>query len=132
MASDLGTGLQVEMVAADRTVWSGEASMVIARTTEGDVGVLRGHAPLLSLLVDAAVEIVTPDGVVHAAVEGGFMSVAGDRVSILSEHAMLAHEIKIDEAKAELEAAEGLPTGDERERRIRRSTARIRAVEKAS
>ena len=68
MAGDIGTGLQVEMVAADRVVWSCEASMVIARTSEGDLGVLRGHAPLLSLLVDAAVEISTPEGVVHAAV----------------------------------------------------------------
>ncbi len=81
--------------------------MVIARTSEGDIGVLRGHAPLLSLLVDAAVEITTPEGVVHAAVDGGFISVAADRVSILSEHALLAEEIKIDEVRAELEAAEG-------------------------
>jgi len=130
--AEVGTGLVVEMVAADRTVWSGEASMVIARTTEGDVGVLRGHAPLLSLLTDAAVEITTPDGVVHAAVDGGFLSVAGDRVSILSEHALLAEEIKIDEVKAELESAEGLPTGDEREQRLRRAQARMRAAEKAS
>ena len=49
--------LHVELVAPDRTVWSGEADMVIARTIEGDVGVLRGHAPLLSLLTDAVVEI---------------------------------------------------------------------------
>ena len=132
MVGDIGTGLQVEMVAADRVVWSGEASMVIARTSEGDLGVLRGHAPLLSLLVDAAVEITTPEGVVHAVVDGGFISVAADRVSILSEHALLAEEIKIDEVKAELEAAEGLPTSDEREMRIRRASARIRAVEKAS
>ncbi len=48
------------------------------------------------------------------------------------ELALLAEEIKIDEVKAELEAAEGLPTGDEREIRIRRASARIRAVEKAS
>lgn len=131
MAAEVGTGLQVELVAADRTVWSGEASMVIARTVDGDVGVLRGHAPLLSLLTDAAVEIAAEDGIVHAVVDGGFLSVAGDRVSILSEHALLAEEIKIDEAKAELEAAEGLPTSDEREVRIRRASARIRAVEKA-
>ncbi|MBU2074403.1 MAG: F0F1 ATP synthase subunit epsilon [Actinobacteria bacterium] len=128
----MGTGLQVALVAADRTVWSGEASMVIARTVDGDVGVLRGHAPLLSLLTDAAVEISAPDGIVHAAVDGGFISVADDRVSILTEHAVLAEEIRIDEAKAELEAAEGLPTGDEREMRIRRASARIRAAEKAS
>ena len=132
MAGDVGTGLQVEMVAADRVVWSGEASMVIARTVDGDVGILRGHAPLLSLLTDAAVEIATPEGVVHAAVDGGFLSVAGDRVSILSEHALLAEEIKIDETKAELEAADRLPVGGEREARIRRASARIRAVEKAS
>jgi F-type H+-transporting ATPase subunit epsilon len=132
MATEVGTGLQVALVAADRTVWSGEASMVIARTVDGDVGVLRGHAPLLSLLTDAAVEISAPDGIVHAAVDGGFISVADDRVSILTEHALLAEEIKIDEAKAELEAAEGLPTGDEREMRIRRASARIRAAEKAS
>jgi len=78
------------------------------------------------------VEITTPDGVVHAAVDGGFLSVAGDRVSILSEHALLAEEIKIDEVKAELEAADGLPTGDEREQRLRRAQARMRAAEKAS
>ena len=131
MATDIGTGLQVALVAADRTVWSGEASMVIARTVDGDVGVLRGHAPLLSLLTEAAVEISTPDGVVHAAVDGGFISVADDRVSILTEHALLAEEIKIDEARAELEAAEGLPTGDDREVRIRRASARIRAAEKS-
>ena len=131
MAAEGATGLQVALVAADRTVWSGEASMVIARTVDGDVGVLRGHAPLLSLLTEASVEINAPDGVVHAAVDGGFISVADDRVSILTEHALLAEEIKIDEAKAELEAAEGLPTGDEREMRIRRASARIRAAEKS-
>lgn len=131
MAVDVGQGLQVELVAADRTVWSGSASMVIARTVDGDVGILRGHAPLLSLLTDASVEISAEDGVIHAAVDGGFLSVADDRVSILTEHALLAEEIKIDEAEAELEAAQGLPTGDERELRIRRATARIRAVEQA-
>ena len=133
MADDKGTGLHVELVAADRTVWSGEASMVIARTVEGDVGVLRGHTPILSLLTEAAIEIATPDGVVHAAVEGGFISVAGDRVSILSEGALLAEEIKVDEARAELDSAEGLPTTDnERDRRIRLASARIRAAERAS
>ena len=64
MAAETAHDLHVELVAADRTVWSGGASMVIARTVEGDVGVLRGHSPLLSLLTDAAVEISTPDGIV--------------------------------------------------------------------
>jgi F-type H+-transporting ATPase subunit epsilon len=122
--------LQVELVAADRTVWSGQATMVIARTTEGDVGVLRNHAPILSLLVDGVVEItpVDGDGLV-AAVDGGFLSVANNRVSILSEHAALSHEIDVDEARSELESAQG-DDSDEAQDRARRAEARIRAAEK--
>lgn len=125
--------LQVELVAADRTVWSGEATMVIARTVEGDVGVLRGHAPMLSLLTDAVVEISPAEGpVVVASVDGGFLSVAGDRVSILSERALLAEEINVDEARTEIDEARGLiGSQDDAEQRLRRAEARIRAVEKA-
>ena len=127
----MADALQVELVAADRTVWSGEATMVIARTVEGDIGVLRGHAPLLSLLSDAVVEIDTGDGeVVIAAVDGGFISVANDRVSILSEHAVLAAEVDVDSERSELEAAQA-DEGDDAEARIRRSEARIRAAERA-
>lgn len=126
--------LQVELVAADRTVWSGSATMVIARTVEGDVGVLRGHAPLLSLLTDAVVEITSDDGeTVIAAVDGGFLSVAADRVSILSERAILAEDIDVNQAKTELDEARDLADdGDEAEHRIRRAEARIRAVERAT
>lgn len=133
MAADSGN-LQVELVAPDRTVWSGEAEMVIARTTDGDVGILRGHAPLLSLLTDAVVEISIPDGgVMLAVVDGGFISVANDRVSILSDHAALPDEIDVDAARAELEEARNvIGANDEAERRLRRAEARIRAVEKAS
>ena len=123
--------LQVELVAADRTVWSGEATMVIARTVEGDIGILRGHTPVLSLLTDAIVEIDAGDGdVVVAAVDGGFISVAHDRVSILSEHAVLAEEIDVSSERSELEAAQG-EEGDGAEARIRRAEARIRAAERA-
>ncbi|MFC5178423.1 F0F1 ATP synthase subunit epsilon [Nocardioides taihuensis] len=123
--------LQVELVAADRTVWSGQATMVIARTTEGDVGVLRNHAPLLSLLVDGVVEVSPVDGDrFAAAVDGGFVSVANNRVSILSEHAVLGSEVDVAATRAELEAAES-EDGEEAEERARRAEARIRAAEKA-
>ena len=130
----MAENLTVELVAADRTVWSGEATMVIARTVEGDVGVLRGHAPMLSLLTDAVVEINPDQGpIVFATVDGGFLSVADDRVSVLSEHVLLSDEINVDDARVELETARGLiGADDEAERRIRRAEARIRAVEKAS
>ena len=125
--------LQVELVAADRTVWSGRAEMVIARTVEGDVGVLRGHAPMLALLTDAVVEITDDEGnVTVAVVDGGFLSVAGDRVSVLSERAVLSEEISVDEVRAELDTARDLGGVDDSERRIRRAEARLRAVERAS
>ncbi len=129
----MADALTVELVAADRTVWSGEATFVIARTVEGDIGVLRGHAPVLSLLTEAIVEITAEDGhTVFAVADGGFLSVANDRVSILSEHAELATEVDVEEARAQLEDAKAvhLTGGSEAERRIRMSEARIRVVER--
>ena len=130
----MADALHVELVAADRTVWSGEATMVIARTVEGEVGVLKDHAPLLSLLTDATVEITADGGeTIVAVVDGGFISVANNRVSILSERALLAEDIKVDEARAELDEAQSLVgQEDDAERRVRQAEARIRAVEKAS
>jgi F-type H+-transporting ATPase subunit epsilon len=126
--------LTVSLVAADRVVWSGEASMVIARTTEGDVGILPNHAPLLSLLVDGVVDIRTPEGETWvAAVDAGFLSVADNRISILSEHAEMSHEINLEKARHDLERA--LAAGEDNgaaTEAVRRAEARIRAVEKAS
>ena len=124
--------LQVELVAADRTVWSGQASMIVAKTADGDIGVLRNHMPVLSLLVDGVVEIVPVDGErMFAAVDGGFLSVANNRVSILSQFAALSDEIDVAAARAELEAAQA-DADDDGDERARRAEARIRAVEKAS
>jgi len=125
--------LQVELVAADRTVWSGQATMVIARTTEGDLGVLRNHAPVLSLLVPGVVEISPIEGDrMVAAVDGGFVSVAANRVSILSEHAVLSHEIDVEQARSELEAATAEGEDEDAQVRAQRAEARIRAAERAS
>ena len=125
--------LQVELVAADRLVWSGEAKMVIARTTEGDVGILPGHAPLLSLLVDGVLDIQTPEGETWvAAVDAGFLSVAHNRISVLSEHAEMSHEIDLEKARHDLERAQSSgENNDAALDAVRRAEARIRAVEKA-
>ena len=124
--------LQVELVAADRTVWSGQARLVIARTAEGDVGILRGHTPILSLLIGCVVEITEPEGEQHfVAVDDGFISVANDRVSILSQHAALSHEIDLDAARAQLEAAEAEPGDQDAQARARAAQARISAFERA-
>jgi F-type H+-transporting ATPase subunit epsilon len=121
--------LTVELVAADRTVWSGEATRVIARTVEGDIGILRGHAPLLSLLAASAVEIEGDDGTVVAALDGGFVSVADDRVSILSGRVLLAEEIDEHGIRAELGDLRTQPELDTD--KIRHYEAQLLAVEKA-
>ena len=76
----------VELVAPDRVVWSGEADMVLARTVDGDIGVLAGHIPTLGVLVDHPVRIKrTGDSELTVNVSGGFLSVTRDKVSILAE-----------------------------------------------
>ena len=122
--------LQIELVSADRVVWSGQATEVLARTVEGDLGVLADHAPLLSLLVPGVV-VITPlegESEIKAAVAEGFISVANNRVSILSEDAFLADEIDVAGARAELEAAEA----DEDAPAILRAEAKLSLVDKAS
>lgn len=121
--------LQIELVAADRVVWSGEATEIIARTSEGDLGVLPDHAPLLSLLVPGVVMIKPTDGaIVQAAVGDGFLSVADNRVSILSEDTWLLDEVDESEARHELAAAEA--SGDDEARRV--AAAKLRLLGKAA
>jgi F-type H+-transporting ATPase subunit epsilon len=78
--------LHVELVAADRKVWEGEAKQVSARTIDGELGILQGHTPLLGVLVSGDVRIETMSGQVHAAtIDSGFLSVDHDRVTIVAE-----------------------------------------------
>jgi len=78
--------LNVELVSPVQRVWSGQAQMVSARTVEGDLGILPGHAPLFGVLVDGKVSIKTDSGdIAEFNVQGGFLSVSNNRVSILTE-----------------------------------------------
>ena len=78
--------LKVELVSPEKKVWSGEAVSVSARTLEGDLGILTDDAPLLGVLVDGKVVIKGTDGSVSEFnVNGGFLSVSNNRVSILAE-----------------------------------------------
>lgn len=128
--------MQVELVAADRLVWSGEAKMVIARTTEGDVGILPNHAPMLSTMVHGIVDVTTTDNETWiAAVDAGFLSVANNRISILSEHAEMSHDIDLERARTELERCKSEGADDDEAVAQAESAwaeARVRAAEKAS
>jgi F-type H+-transporting ATPase subunit epsilon len=78
--------LHVELVAADRKVWEGEARQVSARTIEGEMGILPGHTPLLGILVGGDVRIQSTSGQTHTAtIDSGFLSVDHDRVTIVAE-----------------------------------------------
>lgn len=98
--------LRVALVVPDRELWSGEARTVIAKTTEGDIGVLTGHSPVFGILAEGSlVEILADDTAVRAAVSGGFLSVADNQVSILAERALLSDEVNKEEARRELDTA---------------------------
>ena len=96
--------LDVSLVAMDRPVWSGPATLVVATTPEGEIGIMGGHEPVLALLVDGAVRIETPDGNrVGAVVHGGFFSVSENKVTILAETAELDTEIDVERAQRALD-----------------------------
>ena len=98
--------LNVTVVAVDRSVWSGTARSVVVKTTEGDMGILPGHEPVLALLRDGVARIEAADGSsVRVAVAGGFFAVDSDRVSVLAERAMLATEVDVDATRRALAAA---------------------------
>lgn len=129
--------LRVEVVSADGLIWEGEAVQVIARTTEGDLGILAHHEPFFGVLVPSAVEIITNDGNREiVAVDGGFISVAENRVSLLNAYARLAREIDQAEAAHQLNNAQlALEKGDvstETMQMYHRATAQVRAAEKAA
>jgi F-type H+-transporting ATPase subunit epsilon len=97
--------LHVALVVPEGEIWTGDAQRVIAKTLEGDIGVLTGHAPVLGILAEGSVVRVFPgesQEELSAAVAGGFLSVADDRVSILARQAQLGTEVDLRAVRAEL------------------------------
>src|SRR5437763_4051388 len=121
--------MNVELVAPDRKIWSGEAEMVIARTTDGDIGILPGHEPTLGVLVESPVRIKrSGEDELVAAVHGGFLSVTRDSVSVLAEVVELRDEIDTGRARQALERSQGADDDDDAKAAGRRAAARLRAA----
>ena len=81
--------LHVQVVAVEEKVWTGDAEMLVARTTEGEIGVLPGHAPLLGLLKEPSqvrVKLAGGEQLTYE-VSGGFLSIDADGVTVLAESA---------------------------------------------
>jgi F-type H+-transporting ATPase subunit epsilon len=127
--------LNVALVVPDRELWSGQASMVIAKTSEGDIGVLAGHSPVFGVLAEGSTVEIVPEEAsgqprVKAAVSGGFLSVADDKVSILAAGARLGEEIDIEAARRDIEQAE-VSAGAEEPADVKYAKAQLRAAGQA-
>jgi len=106
--------LEVSLVSAERAIWQGHAKSIVAKTPDGEMGILPGHSPVLALLLDAPLRIETVDGTkVLVAVHGGFFSVDSNKVNVIAETAELAEEIDIERAKAALERAKAAASGED-------------------
>ncbi|MBT2232863.1 F0F1 ATP synthase subunit epsilon [Nonomuraea sp. NEAU-A123] len=126
--------LRVGVVSPEREIWSGEADMVIAKTVDGEIGIMPQHAPVLGVLVEGGVLRVKREGKgdLVAAVHGGFISVADDEVSVLAEVAELGSEVDVAAARDALERAQASIEADQEDAdaaiEAKRAKARLRAA----
>ena len=82
--------LTVAVISPERTVFEGSADMVVAPAWDGELGVLKGHAPLLALLGDGTLRITEGGHESRFHVRGGFLQVVDDVVTVLSEEASVS------------------------------------------
>ena len=106
--------LHVELVSPERQMFEGEATLVVARTTDGEIGFEPGHVPFVGILLPNVVRVQSPEGEeTRIAVHSGFVELANDHVTLLSDVAELAADIDVDRAQAALARAEEALTADE-------------------
>ncbi len=120
--------MAVELVAVEAQFWSGTATLVSAQTTEGEIGIMPGHEPLLGQLIEGGVvAITTADGDRKvAAVHGGFLAVTATKVSILAESADWAEDVDTEAASAIIADA------DDETDAVLQARGRLRAVERST
>jgi F-type H+-transporting ATPase subunit epsilon len=122
--------MHVELVSIEAPIWSGEATAVYGRTTEGELGILPGHMALLGALEPGYPVRIEQEGgdALHVAVHGGFLFVHKDHgVSVLAEQAELAKDVDVARAREELSSA-GSDDGPEAEHARNRALSRLRAA----
>jgi F-type H+-transporting ATPase subunit epsilon len=122
------------VVSPEREIWSGEADMVIAKTVDGEIGIMPQHAPVLGVLVEGGVLRVKREGEgdLVAAVHGGFISVADNEVSVLAEAAELGSEVDVAAARDALDRAQASIEANQEDAdaaiEAKRARARLRAA----
>ena len=125
--------LEVHLVTPQREVWSGEGTLVVARGTEGELGVQKGHMPMLIRLDVGVLRVLRGnEELLKAVVDGGFMHVTTSpeltRVDVLADDAEFAHEIDVraaEQARADAEARIERGDNDRAEVDLRRAMVRL-------
>ena len=121
--------LNVQVVSVEREIWRGDATMVKARTVDGEIGILPGHWDHLSVLSEGAVVDIRQEGQsVLAAVHGGFLLVHDDVVRILAEVAELGQDVDVSRARSALQRAEENSDDEAQEAAALRAMARLAAA----
>jgi len=126
--------VEVHVVTPEAEVWSGDADLVIARGTDGEVGIQQGHMPLLIRMAIGPLRIQQGGEETKMVVDGGFMHVASEgestRVDVMADHAVLAEDIDAAAARAGVERfTKAASDGDEdASRELRKAEVRLNLV----
>ena len=98
--------LDVEIVTAEKTIFSGQASLILVPGIEGELGILSSHAPIITELDPGEVLIRNEQEELSLVLSGGFVEVFNDKVTILADAAERTNEINIEKAKEAIQKAE--------------------------
>ena len=97
--------MDVAVVDPEKELWSGEADFVVARSADGEIGILPGHAPFLGVLKFARLKVQAGGDEIVFAVHGGFIEVKDNKVSVLARTAEISSDIDVARARNALERA---------------------------
>jgi F-type H+-transporting ATPase subunit epsilon len=101
----------VDIVTPEAVIWSGDATMLTARTTEGDIGILADHEPTMAALATGAVVVHHEDGITSAGLHGGFLQIFRNEVTLLTDWARLT-DGGLEEAREAAAALRAEDTGE--------------------
>lgn len=118
--------IRLDIVTPEKLVYSEDVTMVIARTTAGDIGILPGHAALVAALVIWPLRIITDSEEMQISVAGGFIEVQPEKITILANSAELPDEIDIARAESAKERAESLLRSNKEKIDVARAEAALK------
>lgn len=118
--------VRLDIVTPEKLAYSEDVNMIIARATDGDIGILPGHAPLIAGLETWPIRVLTGDGEQHIAVCGGFIEVQPTKVIVLASCAELPAQIDVERAKAAKERAQTRLKGDHTNIDVTRAEAALK------